>query len=249
MDNRILEKRLLYKESGVGAIPSVNKCAKSFADVLASSTDGSHERAVEALVRDIRAYEFDMRKVSQMIRVCEEELDEMSKENESVEANKRLVQQNVIDLNLQLSQELQLRTLKADCDIVAKKVDSLPSQSILKRQIEAAEKNLQSTLDAVAETNERLAKRLKLVEQIAASVLHLKVDILDEESPLPDATHPEDSDEEGGREDDAAGATTEAYPLGTEEGEDSDNVETEENGNVVDAVPMDVTAADDGAAE
>jgi hypothetical protein len=37
--------------------------------------------------------------------------------------------------------------------------------------------------------------------------------------------------------------------LGTEEGEDSDNVETEENGNVVDAVPMDVTAADDGAAE
>ena len=221
MDNRILEKRLLYRESG--PVPSVNKCAKSFSEML-FATAPARDKNVESFIRDVKAYEFDMRKVVSSIRVSEEELAELVAEEAQIQSQMAAVQQSIIDLNVELTQQHQTKLVRAECESLATRVNKLPHKGILKRQIEESQRNLQATRDTITDVEAKIAKRLRLLEDFEVILRRLTVELPEEEraGDAPQAT--EESDEDEGREEEAAMETEEldgeeGAEEGAEEGE------------------------------
>lgn len=230
MDNRILEKRLLYRESG--PVPSVNKCAKSFSEML-FATSTSRERNVDSFIRDVKAYEFDMLKVLGSIRLSEEELAELVAEEAKIQEDKTKLQQSIIDLNLELTQQHQIMLVKAECEAIAAKVNKLPSKSMLKRQIDESEGNLQATREGIAKVEEKISKRLRLLEDFEVILHRLTVELPGEEKTTDAPQAAEESDEDEGREEEP----------GVEEEEDNEGEEGVEDGEVAD---MDVVPDTDG---
>lgn len=232
MDNRILEKRLLYRESG--PVPSVNKCAKSFSDML-FATSSSRERSIDGFIRDVKAYEFDMQKVLGSIKLSEEELAELVVEESQIQQEKTILQQSIIDLNLELTQQHQIMLVKGECEVLAAKVNKLPSKSMLKRQIEESEGNLRATREGIVEVEDKISKRLRLLEDIAAILRRLTVELPAEEKSTEAPQAAEESDEDERRDDEPGG---DGFGARIEEPEDN-----EEDGEVAD---MDLVQDADG---
>jgi hypothetical protein len=106
------------------------------------------------------------------------------------------IQQNIINLHVELEHEQLLRAVKVECNAQAAKVNALPTQTTLKRQIDDAEVNLFTTISAINEEEVKISKRLKILEQIQDLVDELKTRLPAEENPQVGAVADESEDDE-----------------------------------------------------
>lgn len=187
----------------------------------ARGDEGSHARALETLVRDVRAYQFDMRKTAASMRALGEETNEYAREEERLLAEQTAAQRSIVALNLQLGQEQRLNAVRDECEGVAAHVSTLPSTAALRRQIEEAQEGLARSREQVSEAEGRLRKRLRVLGEADALLEELRVALPRAEDP----TRAEESDEEGRDGDEAVDADKAAEG---EEGEEEPSAEEAE---------------------
>ena len=232
MDNKILEKRLFYRESSIGLLPTVNKCAKSFADYISHTRkegDSGYilQDGIDALRRDVKGYELDMKKVNVALKVSKQEVKEFSQQEAQLDREQAEVKESILQLTRELERQQEVVAVRAECEVIAKSFASLPCQRILKRQIEEMQSNLERTRENALDLDHKIAKRLEIIEEMDGLLSYVRVKLPKEEAeavntPLA-ASVPEDSDEEDAREEEPPAIGL--YEAAVEELEDAPSVE------------------------
>jgi hypothetical protein len=184
LDGKILELRLITKESTIGGA-SVFRIAKSLRDynIAVSQNPKNSEQvqiAHEAFSRDILLYQLEMTKVSKALELCDDEISNYKYQEDVIEEKIKSTKSTLVALEQELHFQKSVRSFTEHCESEALAVNDLPTPHNLKRQIEDCDSTLASLTTSLGTVDANLHKRLKQYESLLQSIHILTSPIADD---------------------------------------------------------------------
>lgn len=170
LDNKVLEMRLLYKDSVI-SMPSITKCAKQLNLYQKNLKDIA---LLEGFMNESLSYKLELDKTMEvfaMLEAQEKEYDEL----ETVIQNKiNVTRNNIVLSEEELKQQLLIRAHRLECEHVATIVNKQPSCSVLKRKIDNITNSLQGIRNSIVQVNSEIANKKALYDILLKAVEDLK---------------------------------------------------------------------------
>lgn len=226
LDPKILELRLLLKDSSVGQV-SIAKCA---AKLQAFGKNVNDKAALEGFLREILMYQLEYEKTSNSFSALDRQDSEYADLESKIEQDIAAAKANIQQLEEELQQQQTLRTHRIECEHLATEVNKLPSRSTLKRKIDAVNQTLDNTKASIELVeNEINTKQSQFINvALAIAELQKKPLIVVEEDNKPAEGEEVDAEEEEG--DDSRGARNQERDS---ENQPEAEVELDEDGNPI----------------
>lgn len=226
LDPKILELRLLLKDSSVGQV-SIAKCA---AKLQAFGKNVNDKAALEGFLREILMYQLEYEKTSNSFSALDRQDSEYADLESKIEQDIAAAKANIQQLEEELQQQQTLRTHRIECEHLATEVNKLPSRSTLKRKIDAVNQTLDNTKASIELVeNEINTKQSQFINvALAIAELQKKPLIVVEEDNKPAEGDEVDAEEEEG--DDSREARNQERDS---ENQPEAEVELDEDGNPI----------------
>jgi hypothetical protein len=182
MDSKILENRLLLRESTIGSI-SVSRCASRLQTLhLKRSASSSPHAHLEAYQRDLQLYEVEMNKVARIVRVCDEELEEYASIEVDIHHRVDETEQRIRDLEQQLLQEKIIRKHKELIEACAMDVNQVASKQYFGREIRAVEDGIEGGQQSLQLAAQKIQTRSLQYDELMKSIAILSSALVDEDT-------------------------------------------------------------------
>lgn len=164
MDPKILENRLLLRESTVGSI-SVSKCANRL-QALKSSSSESKQLIREAFIRDIMLYSVEMNRIARILTVCDEEMDEYRLIEHELTSKIVETEESIVSLETSLKQERVLRKHKQLIESLSIQVNEHEPRSFISKEIQASDEGLRGVEDSLDLAEQQILTRKSQLQDL-----------------------------------------------------------------------------------
>ena len=208
MDNKLLETRLLTRESTIGGSvgSSVSRCSAKFQSLVQSLESNTGSNAVDSFVREILLYKLDTSKCEHVFNACDEEIAAYHELELTIKNDIAQTRQGNVHLEIELDHERQIRTHRETLESDAKQVNALPTRASLKRKIDNTNANIDSVNESLRAVDGRIGQRQQQFTALLQTIADLQSKLLDEEEFVPaTAGEIEEEEEEEFREDEGDG--------------------------------------------
>ena len=176
MDPKLLETRLLLRESAIGFV-SVSRCALKLKNLI-SSNDSAN---LDAYLRDILLYDLEINKISQNLQVCEEEIIEYNEIEKNLEETINETQKSINNYEMQLKQENIVRKHRELCELLASDVNTLTTRSQLTKEINNFNDNLITIKDSLQLIDTQILVRNNQYNNLIVAITLLQTELYDED--------------------------------------------------------------------
>lgn len=170
LDAKILELRLLLKESSMGQA-SVSKCA---AKLNAFGKNLNDKNALEGFIREILMYQLDFEKTDKAFRTLARQNEEYDLLERSIADNISCTKENITRLEEELRQQKCIREHRVECEQAASVVNKHPSRSTLKRKIDAVSQSLDGTNASIDLVEAEIALKQSFFKQVLQAIADLQ---------------------------------------------------------------------------
>lgn len=212
MDSKILESRLLLRESVIGPVISLSRCASKlpqlinnkqadafikgmflslFQDLLWDSS-GYHA----FIYVDILLYQVEMQKIARSVEVCADEIKEYKEIENRI--NQRILdtEDTISSLESDLKCEKFIRKHKELLEALASDVNTKRSRRSLNEEIVATENTLITIESSLALANQHIALRRSQYDDLLKDIDILQSSIIDEDDLVVPETFRNEADNE-----------------------------------------------------
>lgn len=155
LDAKILELRLLLKESSLGQA-SLSKCAAKLHLFGKNLNDNT---ALEAFLREVLMYRLDHEKTDKIFETLRRQGDEYIELESQIGDKIAEAKNNIAALEEELRQQKCIREHRVECEHVASVVNKQPSRSMLKRKIDAVTQSMETTNASIALVEAEIAQK------------------------------------------------------------------------------------------
>jgi len=206
LDGKILERRLVTKESTIGGA-SIFRIAKSLREYNSAieqdeATEDQIQTAHEAFSRDVLLYRLEMSKLSKAFLLCDDEISNYNIQEGNIEKKIESSRSTILALENELKIEKNIRSFTEKCETKALVVNDLPTPNNLKRQIEECDSTLQNLASSLCNVESKLHKRVKQYETMLQSIQVLSQPLVDNEGTAVSSDDIEEDGEGEGEDDD-----------------------------------------------
>lgn len=157
LDGKTLETRLLLKESTfVGS--SVSKCASKLQS-LTTSKSTQDMTSLDSFVREMLQYKLDIVKVDHIQSAYDRQIEAYNVTEQEINEKIREIEGTIFELETQFKNAKSIRSHREQLEKKAAKVNSLPSQSQLKRKLDSLDENVRDTEASLSAMNARITAR------------------------------------------------------------------------------------------
>lgn len=198
MDTKILETRLLLRESVFGIV-NVSRCATKFKNLndsirmfeLASSKENVEvkdknldeyktniDTASDAYLRDIMQFEFEVIRMKNLLDAFDNEIIAYSSTEKDVEEEIAQAEDAIKSLQLKLREDNFLRRHKEKLESFAEKINSFPTKSQLKTEIADKTAELNRVSDTITSTEENINIRFSQYKELLYYLSSLEEDLI-----------------------------------------------------------------------
>jgi predicted transcriptional regulator len=203
MDQRILEQRLLTKDSAFGVV-SVTKCAAKLQQVKQVPFE---KNEVENFMKEILLLKLDTDRSWKVSDVLTEQSKEYDLLEQEILRKIAVAKQNTTNLNEDLSRQVDISVHRSACEHIGVLVNQLPSKSSLKRKIDAIDEDTRQTESMIATLNSEIQWRYGQFKILSDAILALQTAKQEDKSLFSDfvdaeteaAVEEESSDQRKGR--------------------------------------------------
>lgn len=194
LDSKVLENRLIYKDSVVGGGASLARCATKLAILMKSSDIDI--TAYESLLRDMLLNKTEIDRSCKALNIFEDQMNEYRIAEETL--NKKILdtREKIGQLKVELDQEKEIRVHRIACEEKAKEINKHTCRSVLKRKITETESNIRNTILSIERAENRIEIKNNQFTDLINSIGILESKVED------DAVLNADFEEEGDRDDD-----------------------------------------------
>jgi hypothetical protein len=166
LENKILEQRLIYKDSVVG-ISSLSRCTKSLLTVK-TATEEESGKSLEGFVRELLLFKLEVNKASKALHSIEAQQLEYTHIENDINQARISAQNDITSLNTQLLQEQEMRKHRLTCEEIAVDVNKQSARSFLKRKMH----DLNDSVSDTTKTLDRLESEIKIRREQYDQLLH-----------------------------------------------------------------------------
>jgi hypothetical protein len=176
LENKILENRLIYKDSVIG-VSSISRCAKHLLALKNSSTLETSKTSLETFLKELLLFKIELEKTKKLLRNIDVQQTEY--ENIEIEISQAisLTKEEITFLLQKLQEEKEIRHHRVECETIAIEVNTHMKRSLLKRKISDLEENIASTNQSLDDIEREILIRNEQYQQFltALAVLERKV--------------------------------------------------------------------------
>lgn len=236
LDNKILELRLVTKDTAIGQASSLARCAAKLNSFKTFGNADSAKSAVAAFLREIFVYRLDLNKSCRLLRSSADQLAEYDRLEGFVQERIDCTRKEIQQLLIELKQEQEIRKHRIQIEGVASEVNQHSSLSSLKRKIGEITDSMETTQESILSIeNDIIIRKSQLdqLEQILTlleSKLQRDTDAVNDDVDNADQEGEEwDAGREAGNNDDYKAQESENYAEPSEandEGGDGGSIDT-----------------------
>lgn len=229
LDQKILELRLLLKDSSVGQV-SIAKCA---AKLQAFGKNVNDQAALEGFLREILLYQLEYEKTSNSFNALDRQDLEYANLESKIVQDIAAAKANIQQLEEELQQQQIIRAHRIECEHLATEVNKLPSRSTLKRKIDAVNHTLDNTKASIELVESEINTKQAQFANVALAIAELQkkpVSAVEEDNKPTEGEEDNAEEEEG---DDSRGARNQERD--SENQPEAAEVELDEDGNPIEA--------------
>lgn len=180
MEARLNELRLLTRVTTHGTMASVSRIANSVVSFLQNPKDLN---LLELALREIDFYDSDMNSIFASVRASDAEVLDYENIRAELEAKISETENQIKQLEIELSEEILIRRHKDACETFATTVASHSNRKLLASQMRQALEDLESAKEELIQTERDIARRQQQFNELLRCVDMLK-NKLDEDSKL-----------------------------------------------------------------
>lgn len=166
LDNKILELRLVTKDTAIGQASSLARCAAKLNNFKAFSTSESAKSAVAAFLREIFVYRLDLNKSCRLLRSSADQLAEYDRLEGVVQEKIDCTRKEIHQLLIELKQEQEIRKHRIQIETVAAEVNQHSSLSSLKRKIGEITDSMATTQESIVAIENDIITRKSQLDQL-----------------------------------------------------------------------------------
>eukprot|EP00428_Durinskia_dybowskii_P074407 CAMPEP_0170405434 /NCGR_PEP_ID=MMETSP0117_2-20130122/27177_1 /TAXON_ID=400756 /ORGANISM="Durinskia baltica, Strain CSIRO CS-38" /LENGTH=259 /DNA_ID=CAMNT_0010662545 /DNA_START=12 /DNA_END=791 /DNA_ORIENTATION=+ len=170
LDAKILELRLLIKESSLGQA-SVSKCA---AKLNAFGKNLNDKSALEGFLREVLMYQLDYEKTEKTFNALSRQASEYDVLEQDIAQKISSTKDNIARLEEELQQQKCIREHRVECEKAASIVNQLPSRSTLKRKIDAVNQNVITTNASIELVESEIAQKQHFFKAVMQAISDLQ---------------------------------------------------------------------------
>lgn len=170
MDQRILEQRLLTKDSAFGVV-SATKCAAKLQQIQQVPLD---KKGVENFMKEILLLKLDTDRSWKASDVLTEQSKEYDLLEQDIIRKIAVAKQNTTHLNEDLIRQVDISIHRSACENISVSINKLPSKSSLKRKIDAIDEETRQTELMITTLNSEIQWRYRQFEVLSESILALQ---------------------------------------------------------------------------
>lgn len=166
IDNRVLEQRLITKDSVIGLSSSLTKCAVKllgFApdkDLIVSNT------GLESFVREMMVYELELKKSCRLLLASDSFAHEYDGIEQTIRSKMEETKREIAQLEVDLQHAQEIRKHRFACEAEASNVNKLTTVSTLKRRIDEVEENVKECEETTMTVEAQIATRKEHFRQL-----------------------------------------------------------------------------------
>lgn len=229
LDAKILELRLLLKESSLGQA-SISKCAAK----LSAYGKGLDNQSLEGLLRELMMNQIEFEKAEKIFHALARQSEEYDILEREIEGKISAAKESISQQEEELRQQKSIREHRMECEQIASTVNKHPSRSALKRKIDAINQGIDSTnasIDLVESEIALKAAHFKTVLQAVRDLQAAGLAPIEEEVKMVGGAE----NDEGGdaNEEDDRETRGERNAQSGAEGGTEDEIEVDEDGNPI----------------
>lgn len=234
LDQKILELRLLIKESSVNQA-SLSRCASKLQTFGKNVNDNA---ALEGLLKEFLLNQLEYEKTKNSFQALDGQNEEYAKLERAIQDRVSEAIDNITKLEEELRQQQVVRAHRVECEQRASEVNKHPSRSNLKRKIDTVTQTLDSTKASIELVETEIEQKKYLVVNIVQAIAEVqkygKV-VAEEENKAAEVDEAEGADETDDRDNDRGNRTSKAERDSGAEEEEAGNgeVELDEDGNPI----------------
>lgn len=196
VDSKILEHRLLTKDTSITDASSIKACAEKLVP-LKERVDGQlNGDAIESFLRELLLFKLDLEKSYMAFEVCKRQNDEYEELQNKITAEISNAKINTTHLEEELIQQQDIRKHREECENLAKKVNSYPPRRILKRKYEIVEDSLKNNNESLVSIEEEIGKKKKMFDTLLQTISDLQMSHVENDNTASDEVEEEEEREE-----------------------------------------------------
>lgn len=197
MDQKILENRLISRESAINQTASITQTAMKLNAFFKAKFDNIDSvLPLDSLIRDILLHQIETSKSSHIIKNCDIEIKEYQLQESEIDSNIEKTKINILNLTEELAQQQQIRRHKEECETKAKGVNALPSRLVMGKDIDNMNNAIKKTEDQTNLTESRIQMRMKQFHLLVNSIVDLQRTLKEDDELNKLQAHLEANDEE-----------------------------------------------------
>eukprot|EP01040_Poterioochromonas_malhamensis_P002475 gene2475-2632_t len=179
LENKILEQRLIYKDSVIG-VSSLSRCAKALS-CFKVSKEGD-KAALESFVREILLFQLELNKSQRILKSTENQHLEYEQIQNDILQAIDTTKQEIQNINLELSQARLIRQHRLECENAAQTVTKFQPRSYLNKKMEELNESLSLCEKRKSLYNNQVSQRQSQFNNLICSlgVLEKKLENADE---------------------------------------------------------------------
>jgi hypothetical protein len=180
LENKILEQRLIYKDSVVG-ISSLSRCTKSLLTVKTAAEEESG-KSLEGFVRELLLFKLEVNKASKALQSIEAQQLEYTHIENDINQARISAQNDITSLNTQLLQEQEMRKHRLTCEEIAVDVNKQSARSFLKRKMHDLNDSVSDTTKTLDRFESEIKIRREQYDQLLHSLRALEEKVFDDDN-------------------------------------------------------------------
>lgn len=233
LDNKVLELRLVTKDTAIGQASSLGRCAAKLNAMKSFTNAESSKAAIASFVREILMYRLDLNKSCRLLRSSDDQLAEYDRLERIVQESIDKTKQEIYSLTIELKQEQDIRKHRIHIESIASEVNQHSSLSSLKRKINEITESMASTTESMQSIENDIMTRKEQLDQLEQILTILETKLQhDNDVGMDDAevVDPDGEEWDAGRDD---GAANDFKPVNTNDSYAEAGEIVEESGEIV----------------
>eukprot|EP01031_Cornospumella_fuschlensis_P052849 gene52849-64574_t len=154
IDNKLLEQRLILRESVAGSSTSLSKCAAKLSVLKTAPHD---LKAVDSFIRELSLYKLDIERSSRCIRSYGDQIQEYDELEASINAKISEASREIEELKEELRQQKDVRAHRQIVEEHASLVNSHQKTSSTKRKIADVQSNIVGVQEALMQVESEMS--------------------------------------------------------------------------------------------
>jgi hypothetical protein len=179
LENKILENRLIYKDSVIG-ISSISRCAKHLLTLKNSSIETS-KQSLEIFLKELLLFKIELEKTKKLLRNIDAQQVEYDNIEIEISHAISITKDEITFLLQKLKEEQEIRQHRYECETLAKEVNFHMKRSLLKRKINDLEENISSTNQSLDEIEREIIIRNEQYQQFLSALAILERKVFEDE--------------------------------------------------------------------